>query len=198
MNRLEGRVALVTGGLKGIGRAVVERLLEEGAGVMIADLATAEAASAEVAGLGGRAGYVELDVGDEAAWPGAIAAIMGRFGRLDILVANAGTAGTGRVQDVTLEQWHATMRVNVDGVFLSTRFCADLLAASGRTGGAVPRSSTSPRSWGWCGLPHVSAYNASKGRGDPVHQVHGAELCGGEAADPRQLGASAVSSRRRC
>lgn len=160
MNRLQGRVALVTGGLKGIGRAVVDRFLDEGASVMIADL-PATAVGADMSA--DRIGYVQLDVGDEEAWPAAIDAIRTRFGRLDILVANAGTSGNARVQEMTLEQWHRTMRVNSDGVFLSTKFCADLLAEGGRNwrGGAAIVNISSIM--GLVGLPHVSAYNASKG-----------------------------------
>jgi NAD(P)-dependent dehydrogenase (short-subunit alcohol dehydrogenase family) len=163
MSRLAGRVALVTGGLQGIGRATVERFLADGASVMLADLATPDGAATTLATLGDRAGYVQLDVGDEAAWPAAVAAIRERFGRLDILVANAGIDGTGRVQDMTLAAWHRTMRVNVDGVFLATKFCADLLAEGGRdwTGGASIVNISSIM--GFVALPQVSAYNASKG-----------------------------------
>jgi NAD(P)-dependent dehydrogenase (short-subunit alcohol dehydrogenase family) len=163
MNRLEGRVAFITGGLKGIGHATAQRLLSEGASVMIADLSEADQAHDVIAALGDKAAYVKLDVGDEAAWPGAIAAIRERFGRLDILVANAGIDGSGKVQDMTLAQWHRTMRVNSDGVFLSTSHCADLLAEGGRDwrGGASIINISSIM--GLVGLGGVSAYNASKG-----------------------------------
>ena len=162
MNRLEGRVALVTGGSRGIGRAIVDRFVAEGASVMIADLEPPEGKQAEV-GPTDRVAYVQLDVGDEAQWPAAVTAIRTRFGRLDILVANAGIGGAGRVQDMTLAQWHRTMRVNVDGVFLATRSCADLLAESGKSwrGGASIINMSSIM--GLVGLPHVSDYNASKG-----------------------------------
>lgn len=163
MTRLEGRVALITGGLKGIGRATAERFLSEGASVMIADLPAPDDAAEALAALGDKAAYVQLDVGDEAAWPAAVAAIRERFGRLDILVANAGIDGTGKVQEMTLAQWHRTMRVNCDGVFLSTSHCADLLASSGRDwpGGASIINISSIM--GLVGLGGVSAYNASKG-----------------------------------
>jgi len=163
MNRLQGRVALVTGGLQGIGRAIVERFLAEGASVMLADLPSPDEAADALAALGDKAGYVRLDVGDEAGWPAAIAAIRERFGRLDILVANAGIDGTGRVQDMTLAAWHRTMRVNVDGVFLATRHCADLLSEGGRDwrGGASIVNISSIM--GLVGIAQVSAYNASKG-----------------------------------
>lgn len=162
MNRLDGRVALVTGGLRGIGRAVVDRFIAEGASVMIADLDAPESEQAASAPTD-RLAYVQLDVGDEARWPAAIASIGERFGRLDILVANAGIGGFGRVQDITLAQWHRTMRGNIDGVFLATRFCADLLATGGKDwrGGAAIINMSSIM--GLVGLPHVADYNASKG-----------------------------------
>ncbi|HET8612244.1 MAG TPA: glucose 1-dehydrogenase [Sphingomonas sp.] len=161
MRRLEGRVALVTGGLRGIGRAVAERFLAEGAAVMLADLA--EDAAEALAALGPKAGYVRLDVGEEADWRAAVAAVRDRFGRLDILVANAGIEGTGPVRELTLEAWRRTLRVNLDGVFLATKHCADLLAEAGRdhSGGASIINMASIM--GMVALPGVSPYNASKG-----------------------------------
>lgn len=163
MNRLDGSVALVTGGLKGIGRAVAERLLAEGGSVMLADLVSPETDAVDLEALGERAAYVQLDVGDEAAWPAAVAAIEARFGRLDILVANAGISGTGPVRDVTLADWHRTMRVNVDGVFLAVRHCTDLLAAAGRDRRGGSSIVTISSIMGLVALPQAGPYNASKG-----------------------------------
>ncbi len=161
--RLEGRVALVTGGLKGIGRAVSERLLADGASVMLADLAVPGDAAGDLAALGEKAGYVRLDVGDEEAWPGVVEAIRQRFGRLDILVANAGIGGVGPIREMPLAEWHRTMRVNLDGVFLATKHCGDLLAEGGRDwkGGASIVNISSIM--GIVALPHSGPYNASKG-----------------------------------
>jgi NAD(P)-dependent dehydrogenase (short-subunit alcohol dehydrogenase family) len=161
--RLEGRVALVTGALKGIGRAISERLLSEGASVMLADLPAADDAAGDLTALGTRAGYVRLDVGDEVAWPNAMEAIRQRFGRLDILVANAGIGGTGPIREMPLSEWHRTMRVNVDGVFLATKHCSDLLAEGGRDwkGGASIVNISSIM--GLVALPQAGPYNASKG-----------------------------------
>lgn len=161
MSRLEGRVALVTGGLRGIGRAIAERLLADGARVMLADLA--EDADADLAVLGENAAYARLDVSDEAGWGRAVEAIERRFGRLDILVANAGIGGTGPVREMALADWRGTMSVNLDGVFLATKHCCDLLGRSGAdwAGGAAIVNVSSIM--GLVALPGVSAYNASKG-----------------------------------
>lgn len=163
MSRLSGRVALVTGGLKGIGRAIVERFLEEGASVMLADLPAVEDVQPDLAALGEKAAYVRLDVTDEAAWPGAIDAIRARFGRLDILVANAGIGGTGPIEEMTMEAWRRTLSINLDGVFLATKHCAGLMAECGRDwrGGASIINIASIM--GIVALPQAGPYNASKG-----------------------------------
>jgi len=158
MNRLAGRVALVTGGSRGIGRAVVERLLEEGASVMIADLGDADSDD-----LGPNAAYIRLDVGDEVQWRVVVDTVRSRFGRLDILVANAGISGTGPIRDISLEDWHRTLRVNLDGVFLATKYCADLLAEAGvdhRGGASIINISSI---MGLVALPQAGPYIASKG-----------------------------------
>lgn len=161
--RFEGAVALVTGGLNGIGLAVVERLAAERCQVVIADLASEADGAAVAAGVGENACYIRLDVGSEADWTAAVSTIRQRFGRLDILVANAGVGGVGRVQDITLESWRRTMTVNLDGVFLATKHCADLLAETGarRRGGSSIINMSS--SMGLNGLAQASAYSASKG-----------------------------------
>jgi len=163
MSRLVGRVALVTGGLKGIGRAIVERFIEEGAAVMIADLPEAEDVQADLAALGEKAAYVRLDVTDESAWPDTIAAIRARFARLDILVANAGIGGTGPIEDMTMETWRRTLSINLDGVFLATKHCAGMMAICGRDwrGGASIINIASIM--GIVALPQAGPYNASKG-----------------------------------
>jgi len=158
MRRLERRVALVTGGLRGIGEAVTERLIEEGASVMVADLDESDGGR-----LGANTAYVRLDVGDEAQWEAAVTAVEHRFGRLDILVANAGIGGTGPIREVTLEAWHRTLRVNLDGVFLAIKHCAGLMARSGRDHRGGASIVTISSIMGLVGLPQAGPYNASKG-----------------------------------
>ena len=165
MKRLEGRVALVTGGLRGIGIAVVERLLEEGAEVVLADLKADE--DAEVADtlkrLGQAASYVQLNVAIENEWERAVAEIEKRFSRLDILVGNAGVDCVGPVETTSLEAWRRIMSINVDGLFLGTKHCTALMSATGKRtrGGASIVNISSIM--GLVGYSETSAYNASKG-----------------------------------
>lgn len=161
VNRLAGRVALVTGGLSGIGRACVERLLADGASVMIGDLD--ETANDELAALGNKAGYVRLDVSNEDAWKEAVAAIEARFGRLDILVSNAGIGALCPIREETLANWRKTVAFNMDGVFLGTKYCAALLAKGGRDwkGGASIINMCSMM--GLIATSNGGTYNASKG-----------------------------------
>ena len=115
--RLEGKVALVTGGARGIGAAIVRRLHAEGAKVAIADMLAAEG-RVLAAELGERTAFFTLDVGDEAAWIDTVAAIVGTFGGLDILINNAGIFHPGRIADASASDVERQFRVNQLGVFL--------------------------------------------------------------------------------
>lgn len=163
--RLAGRVALVTGALRGIGLAAAERLLAEGATVVLTDLP--EAGAADVAAvldqLGPGARYIRLNVAEEADWQSAAAQIRAEHGRLDVLVGNAGTDCTSRVEEITLTDWHRVMAVNVDGLFLGVKHCAALMDETGKTtrGGAAVISISSIM--GLVGIADASAYNTSKG-----------------------------------
>jgi NAD(P)-dependent dehydrogenase (short-subunit alcohol dehydrogenase family) len=165
MNRLEGRVALVTGALRGIGLAAVERLLAEGASAVITDLADPGAAevSAVLARLGPKAHYLRLNVTQEVDWQAVAAQVRAEHGRLDVLVANAGTDCTSRVEEIALADWHRVMAVNVDGLFLGVKHCAALMDESGRTtrGGASVIAISSIM--GIVGIADAAAYNTSKG-----------------------------------
>ncbi|MBB6124001.1 SDR family NAD(P)-dependent oxidoreductase [Sphingobium subterraneum] len=163
--RLSGRVALVTGGLRGIGLACVERFLVEGAEVILTDLDTAdsELAVSTLSRLGQAASYVQANVTSEVDWASVLAAVEQRHGTLHILVNNAGIDLTGPVASTSLEGWRRIMGINVDGVFLGVRTLVPLLEKSGVdvTGGASIINVSSIM--GLVGMSEVSAYNASKG-----------------------------------
>jgi NAD(P)-dependent dehydrogenase (short-subunit alcohol dehydrogenase family) len=164
-DELKGRVAIVTGGLRGIGYASAEKLLEKGAKVWIGDLKPQGDATVATAlsALGARAAYLHLDVTDEQSWIDAIKTVEDADGRLDILVNNAGIDGTGRIQDMTLDLWRKVQAVNSDGAFLGTKHAYRLLEQAGkdRKGGASIINVSSVM--GFVAFPESSAYCASKG-----------------------------------
>lgn len=161
MNRLDGRVALVTGAASGIGRAAAERLAAEGAVVVITDVQdeAGEQAAAAIRGSGAGAGYVRLDVTSEANWREAVERVLEAHGRLDILVNNAGMGDLASIEETTLEEYERTIAVDQTGVFLGMKACADALKASGR-GSVINISSIFGSSGGFGTSP---AYHAAKG-----------------------------------
>ncbi|NML90656.1 SDR family oxidoreductase [Sphingobium sp. TB-6] len=159
--RFLGRIALVTGALRGIGRAVCERLAAEGAYVLATDL---DAADSDLAlTLPSGIAYNRLDVAMEEDWRSTRDAIQRDFGRLDILVNNAGIDLVSEVQDTALEEWRRLMRINVEGVFLGVKAFTDLLRQGGASieGGASVINISSM--FGLVGNGETACYNASKG-----------------------------------
>jgi 3(or 17)beta-hydroxysteroid dehydrogenase len=157
--RLEGKIALVTGGASGIGRATCLRFAAEGALVLVSDRDAdgARAAAEAIEAEGGRAEAHALDVTDEAGWTALVEAIRTRHGRVDVLVNNAGIVITGSAEDGTLADWRTTQAVNGEGVFLGTRAAIELMKTSG--GSIINISSIE----GLIGEPTIAAYNYSKG-----------------------------------
>jgi NAD(P)-dependent dehydrogenase (short-subunit alcohol dehydrogenase family) len=160
MNRLEERIVLVTGAAMGLGQAFSNAVANEGASVVLADLnvEAGQRATAEIVAAGGRAEFVELDVSSEAAWAAAAATLEAKYGRLDVLVNNAGYAAAGSVEDCELDTWNRTMQVNVTGVFLGCKTMLPLLKRSA-AGSIINISSI----FGMVGDQAAIAYNASKG-----------------------------------
>ena len=155
------RVALVTGGASGIGRATADRLVADGVTVVIADIQdeAGEAAAAELRRAGSSATYVHLDVADEASWEQAVTAIERDHGRLDILVNNAGIGDTDPIEKTSLETYERVVTITQTSVFLGMKASADLLKESGA--GAVVNVSSI---FGIVGGFGVSpAYAAAKG-----------------------------------
>src|SRR6266850_107979 len=134
MNRLDGKVAFISGAARGIGAATARLMVEAGAQVAIGDVLDErgrETARA-IAGAGEAAIYLHLDVTREDDWTAAIAATVARFGGLDILVNNAGLfLGTG-IEETSLEEWHRLCAVNLTGVFLGTKHALPALRERAR------------------------------------------------------------------
>jgi len=158
--RLSGQVALITGGGRGIGRAIALRFVSEGAAVMLAATKREplEATAAEIRKAGGRAATAVVDVADEAAVKTVVAATLGELGRLDILVNNAGVGGpTLRVVDMERADWDRTLAVNVTGAFLCSKHAVPHMVAR-KSGRIVNITSIA----GLMGYPLRSPYAVSK------------------------------------
>lgn len=138
MGRLDGKVAFISGGARGMGAEEARLFAIEGAKVAIGDILDDDgrAVEAEINESGGACLYIHLDVTDEANWQDAIAATVSRFGRLDILVNNAGIGGMGAlIEDTAVEDWDRVMDINGKGVFLGTKAAIPAMQDSG--GGSI-------------------------------------------------------------
>jgi 3(or 17)beta-hydroxysteroid dehydrogenase len=159
--RLQGKIALISGGARGMGAVEARLFAKEGAKVTIGDVLEDEGRKleAEINATGGEALFVRLDVTHEADWQKAVEATVNRFGKLDVLVNNAGISGRGRVEDTTVEEWDRVMDVNAKGVFLGTKVAIPAMRRGG--GGSIINISSQ---LGLVGTDHSSPqYQASKG-----------------------------------
>ena len=159
--RLAGKVALISGGARGMGAAEARLFAQEGARVVVADILEDEGRAVEndINAKGGEALFVRLDVTRETDWEQAVAATVDRFGKLDVLVNNAGIGGANRVEDTSVEAWERVMAVNAKGVFLGTRAAIPAMRRAG--GGSIVNISSQ---LGLVGMEESSPqYSASKG-----------------------------------
>ncbi len=162
--RLEGKVAIVTGGASGIGEATCRLFAREGAlGVAIADIndRLGQALATDIEAGGGQAMYVHLDVSDEQQWIDGVAATVERYGRLDVVVNNAGMSGPHSrrtVEETTVEGWDLVHAVNAKGVFLGTKHAIPEMRRAG--GGSVINISSI---FGIVGSRGGTPYHSSKG-----------------------------------
>ncbi len=158
--RLEGKVALISGAARGMGAVEARMFAAEGAAVVVADLLDdlGQAVVAEITDSGGRATYVHLDVTDEAAWQSAVETATTDFGKLDVLVNNAGIVRTEQVLETTEQIWEDVMSINAKGVFLGVKAAIPAMRAAG--GGSIINISSSA---GLTGSTQNAAYHASKG-----------------------------------
>jgi meso-butanediol dehydrogenase/(S,S)-butanediol dehydrogenase/diacetyl reductase len=157
--RFAGKVAVVTAGGAGIGAATARRLAGEGAAVVVADLSGRRAA--EVVGAitqaGGRAVPIKMDAADSAGVQAALELALASYGRLDVLVNNAGMAEAGRLDDTSLESWNRVLAVSLTSTFLGIKYGVPILRRQG--GGAIVNTASISGLGGDIGL---GSYNAAK------------------------------------
>jgi 3alpha(or 20beta)-hydroxysteroid dehydrogenase len=156
LGRLDGKVAIITGAARGQGEAHARAFVSEGARVVLGDVLDDRAAGV-ASGLGNSAVAVHLDVRDEARWAAAVDTAIARFGRLDVLVNNAGILLRGALADTTLAAYREVIDVNQVGCFLGMRAVVPTMAAAG--GGSIVNTSSVVGLEGGSG---VFAYAASK------------------------------------
>lgn len=170
--RLEGKVALVTGGARGIGLAIARALVREGAIPVIADV-NEDGAREAVASLGHAQGQaLAVDVADHASVHAMVAAILAKHGRLDILVNNAGIGGNTPFLEITPEEWQRTIAINLSGAFFVAQACAAAMVAGRRGGRIVNIASLS----GQRGGHGRAAYGAAKAGLELLTKVMAVEL----------------------
>jgi 3(or 17)beta-hydroxysteroid dehydrogenase len=160
MGRVQDKVAIVTGGASGVGKADCLVLAREGAKVVVTDIdeKNGQAVAKQIADQGGTARFVKHDISSEADWQGLIKLTKDAFGGLDILVNNAAILAIGTIEDTTLELWQKIQRVNADGYFLGCKYGYAAMKERG-AGSIVNMSSIS----GIGGSSSFVAYSASKG-----------------------------------
>ena len=158
--RLEGKVALITGGARGMGAAQARLFAREGAMVVIGDILEAEGnrVAREITKEGGTALFVPLDVTREGDWRTATGTAVATFGKLDVLVNNAGIGQQVSIEDTGEELWDRVMEVNAKGVFFGTKYSIPLMRTAG--GGSIINISSLS---GLVGGGTSAAYHASKG-----------------------------------
>ena len=158
--RLQNKVALISGGAKGMGAVEAKLFAKEGAKVVIGDVLEAEGKQIEAAinETGGECLFVPLDVTDENQWNEAVAATLRRFGKLDILINNAGIFRTNAVEETSSAEWDQVMDINAKGVFLGAKAAIPAMREAG--GGSIINLSSVA---GLVGAAYSSAYSASKG-----------------------------------
>ena len=160
--RLNDKAVLISGGARGMGSVEAKLFCSEGASVIIGDILEEEGRKieAEISESGGVCIFVRLDVTSEEDWESAVNLAVERFGKLDILINNAGIFPMESIEDTTVESWDRVMDVNAKGVFLGTKAAIPAMRTSG--GGSIINLSSIA---GLVGSAYSASYNATKGAG---------------------------------
>src|SRR5215468_5802232 len=164
MGRLDGKVALISGGARGQGATEAKLFAREGAKVVLGDIRDAEGKQieTEIRAAGGEATYIHLDVTRDADWVEAVGTAMNRYGKLDILVNNAGIVLWKRLEETSEAEWEHLMAVNAKGVFLGTKHAIPAMRRAG--GGSIVNISSTAGLRGSPGLAaYIAMYAASPG-----------------------------------
>jgi 3(or 17)beta-hydroxysteroid dehydrogenase len=161
MDRVKGKSAIVTGAAGGLGSAITALLAAEGAAVTLTDVneAAGRKVAAEIKSKGGRAIFIKHDVSSESDWRRVVEKTVAEYGKLDVLVNNAGIMIVSKIEDMPLEEWRRLMSVNLDGVFLGTKHAVPAMRKSG--GGSIINMSSAAGIVGTA--DSTAAYSASKG-----------------------------------
>lgn len=165
MNRVDGKIAIVTGGARGLGAASAKRLAEGGAQVVVTDLREELGAKtvAEINEAGGNAIFLTQDTASEEQWIEVVAKTKEHFGGVDVLLNNAGIGTGSRIDKMELKDWQHMMSINLEGVFLGMKHCIPPMrerASKWEGGGSIINVSSI---MGFIGAPGSTAYCASKG-----------------------------------
>lgn len=190
--RLDGKVAIVTGAASGIGKRIAEVYADAGAAVAIADinLDAATATAQELAAKGAKAFGVKMDVTSEQEVDDGVAAVLERFGQVDILVSNAGIQIVNPVDQFAYADWKKLMAIHVDGAFLTTRACLRAMYARGKGGAIIYMGSVHSKEASKLKAPYVAAKHALVGLAKVVakegaeHGVRANVICPGFVRTP--------------
>ena len=133
MGRLNDKVAIITGAAQSLGKACAVMFAKEGAKVVVTDIQAEKGQETvdEINSAGGEAIFLKHDVAVENEWQSVIDDTLGKFGKLDILVNNAGIALQANIEDTSLEDWNRLMRIDLDGVFLGTKYAITAMKKNG-------------------------------------------------------------------
>jgi 3(or 17)beta-hydroxysteroid dehydrogenase len=160
MNRVKGKVAIITGAASGMGEASARLFAQEGAKVVLSDIneVDGQRIAQEIISQGGACVFLKHDVASESDWQRVIASTLEQFGKLDVLVNNAGVTVNKDIEETTLEEWRWVMSINLDGVFLGVKYAIGAMKQTG--GGSIINISSAA---GLVGQLWAAAYCSSKG-----------------------------------